>query len=225
MVKVAALLAAALTIVFHLFYFWPWELYFEPSAVVLAPIAAAAAVRLIERMPEGIVVRLVTAVFASGVLVAWASAHRPSARGSEGFQQVEKLAGIAATFSKNAPVTVLTGRNPAMVEAMTHARVLPVSRRVEYASKLVAPSYIPIEDPRGLSATDHRNPALAAGGAREAFPVTALEDLAAIEKEAAQGGVVLVDAATLLAEEASALREQFKVVDLASGVWRLEQGR
>ncbi len=223
--EVAALLAAVVTVAFHLLYFWPWELYFEPSAVVLAPVAAVAVVRFIQGASEAALHRLVIAIVLLGVACAWVASHRPSARGADGFAQVQELSGVALAISKEQPVVLVTGRNPAMVEAMTGTRVLPISRRVEYASKLVAPSRVPLTELSGVSPREHRNANLAAGGAREAFVATVLDRPEIVEREIGSGSVVLVDARTLSTEELSALRARFKTEDVVTGVLRLEAQR
>jgi predicted kinase len=112
-----------------------------------------------------------------------------------------------------------------MVEAMTGTRVLPISRRVEYASKLVAPSRVPLTELSGVSPREHRNANLAAGGAREAFVATVLDRPEIVEREIGSGSVVLVDARTLSTEELSALRARFKTEGVATGVLRLEAQR
>ena len=219
--EVAALLAAVVTAAFHLLYFWPWELYFEPSAVVLAPVAAVAVVRFVQGCWEAVLHRLVMATVLLGVACAWAASHRPSAREAEAFSQAQELSGVALAMSKEKSVLLVTGRNPAMVESMAGTRVLPISRRVEYASKLVAPSRVPLTDLREASPREHRNPALAAGGAREAFVATVLDRPEIVERELASGSVVLVDARTLSPEEVNALRARFKTDDIATGILRL----
>lgn len=217
----AAALAAAATTVFHLVYFWPWGVYFEPCAVVLAPVAAAGVTLLAERISRHAVPRVVTAVFGLGVLAAWGGAHRSEARSIVGLERLGVLVGVAQELAESAKVTVITARNPAHVEAVARVPVLPVSRRVEYASKLLAPHRLPLSSVDGVSASDHRLQALKDAGAIEAYPETALESPQRIRDFLSQGRIVVVDERSLLPEEWEALRSQFTTQELAAGVWRL----
>lgn len=220
--EVAALIASLGTVAFHLVYFWPWELYFEPSAVVLAPVAAVGVVRMVQRVSEAALQRIAILSLAAGVLTAWAAAHRVDARSTETFEQLEALSGICSALAGDGSVRVVTSRNPALVEAVTLTRTAPASRRVEYASKLLAPKKIDSDSVSGVSPTDHRNRLLLAGGAQEAFVTTAIESLDALEREVASGVIVLVDARLLSAEELQTLRDRFAVTEISTDVWRLQ---
>lgn len=75
----------------------------------------------------------------------------------------------------------------------TSRRIVPMSRRVEYASKAVAWKRIPRVDPPPTGPTDHRAPGLFAGGARDVCPFTADEDPARLSRMVRDGIPVFVE--------------------------------
>ncbi len=77
--------------------------------------------------------------------------------------------------------------------------VLPLSRYVEYASKVVAPSPIPMPKPPPRGPLDHRCPGLLNEGGLDVFPATASEPagLDVIDEALAAGTPVFLDATHL----------------------------
>ncbi len=220
-VERAAAVAAAIATTFHLLYFWPWGAYFEPFAAALAPVAGAGAALVASRVSQRAVPRLTTAVLGLGVIAAWGNAHKPEARSTDGLAQLRQLQSVAQDLASRGSVTVVTARNPALVEALTGARALPASRRVEYASKLVAPRRLRLDSLAGVTPTDHRLPALRAAGALEAFPETATDSAGPVARLLEQGQPVIVDAASLAPEDSQKIRSEWTVDEVAIGVWRL----
>lgn len=75
----------------------------------------------------------------------------------------------------------------------TSRRIVPMSRKVEYASKAVAWKRIPRVDPPPAGPTDHRSPGLFAGGARDVCSFTADEDPARLSRMVRDGVPVFVE--------------------------------
>src|SRR5581483_2065239 len=77
---------------------------------------------------------------------------------------------------------LITAIDPVYMEPMalrgTHRQALPLSREIEYASKLVTPRRVPHLDPPPRLFLDARLPALRRAGAHDACPLTADEALA-----------------------------------------------
>lgn len=102
-------------------------------------------------------------------------------------------------------------------------RFVPISRNVEYASKLLVPKKVDLPDASKLNWRLGRNPDLLRGGAREAVQFVASEQLDAIVAQAAAGTPVYLDS-TFLGDEAdvlSRLQQRFAFVQRAPFLYEL----
>jgi 4-amino-4-deoxy-L-arabinose transferase-like glycosyltransferase len=106
---------------------------------------------------------------------------------------------IYLTLPKDA--LLLTGLDPVYLEPFvqrgTAIEIIPLSREVEYASKLITPRRIPAPDPPPRSPIDHRCPGLLRAGAQEVIPATADEQLEAIAERIRSGKQAFVDISAL----------------------------
>jgi hypothetical protein len=99
---------------------------------------------------------------------------------------------------------------------------LPISRRVEYASKLVMPRPVVIPREKVESSRDHRAAAVKAAGGLEVQPVCALEALESLKSSLAEGRRLLLDTSLLSADEERTMRENFDFSTLRPGVVGLQ---
>ncbi len=102
---------------------------------------------------------------------------------------------MAQALPKNA--VIITAIDPVYLEPTvlrgTQRQVVPSTRGVEYASKLVTPRRVAVLDPPARSPKDHRAPGLRRGGAYDACPYTADEALDRIADWVRAGVPVYLD--------------------------------
>lgn len=221
----AVLIAALIIVQFHLFYFYQWELYFLVSSALMAPLAACALNSLVRKaLPRGRLLVAICLLAASGTTT-WFRVRSEAARDTQQFEQLMTLKQTASLSGDEGGVVVITGRNPVLVESEAGILTIPVSRRVEYASKLLAPRKLDIGDPTAISPTDHRNARLRSAGAMEALTGTALTDPQLILRLLSRGVVVLIDTPSLSSDEREALDARFRIEPVGSGVERIATQR
>jgi hypothetical protein len=108
--------------------------------------------------------------------------------------------------------------------------VLPLSRDVEYASKLVAPARIPAPDPPPTHALDHRCPGILNGGGFDVLAAVASEPagVEAINAALDAGTPVFLDATHLHPDQLAiidSLQSRYGMRRLAKGLYQLSPGR
>ncbi len=106
--------------------------------------------------------------------------------------------------------------------------VLPLSRHVEYASKIVAPIKILAPDPPPTQAFDHRCPGIRNGGGYDVVAATASEPegLDLIDATLAAGSTVFLDATHISWLQQSAvenLQNRYQMRRTAEGLYQLSQ--
>jgi hypothetical protein len=212
-------------VLFHLVYFFPEARLQLPAIVLLAILIGAAAGRLV-RLPQASVLIALPAV-ALGVFYwrARLSEMPPVRRLLADEIRADTPPGsliITTTDPVYLEYMINRGTSPETIDASrfwddaSHRRVLPLSRSIEYADKLLTPERIPHPDPPPAHWTDHRCAGLAAAGAREAVPWVALEQLDRLTDLVNAGVPVYLETATLAPVDESAvdlLRERFEFTD------------
>ncbi|MCW8983951.1 MAG: hypothetical protein OQK55_01305, partial [Thermoanaerobaculales bacterium] len=108
--------------------------------------------------------------------------------------------------------------------------VLPLSREVEYASKIVAPEKIPTPDPPPADALDHRCPGILNGGGFDVIPAAASEPagVEAINAALDTGTPVFLDTTNLHPAELPViedLQRRYRMRRMARGLYQLSAGR
>lgn len=109
----------------------------------------------------------------------------------------------AETIARETPpdAVVVSGLDPVFLEPYlvreASRTIIPASRSVEYASKLVAPTRIGAIDPPPRGPTDHRAPGLLRAGAIDPCPVVATESRAKLVSLVREGRRVFIDASFL----------------------------
>ena len=224
---IAIIVAAVVPLQFHLLYFYPWMPYFLFSSAILSPLAACALAWLVERALSTGVVLIAIVALALGALGASAISRSGPYRQAAQSEQLAVLESVAERLrsERDTDVVIITGRNLAHVEAATGAIALPISRRVEYASKVLAPQRIALGNISGIVPTDHRNIRLLKGGAVEAVEGTVLDDPGFVAKLLSKGMPVLLDITSLSTDERAAVLDRFEVEALGSGVGKVKSVR
>ena len=128
-----------------------------------------------------------------------------------------------------ADALIVSGRNPLLLEMLlaagTARQILPVSRRAEYASKLLTWRRVENPEPAPLGPFDHRCPGLIQGGAQEALRLTAVDDPEILIESLKVGRPVLIDGASLERAELDLLHRSFEVSEVGPGLYKLNPGR
>lgn len=208
-------------VLFHLVYFFPDARLQLPAVVLLAVLTGAAAGHLV-RLPHSWLVAAMTTVLVSVFFWRARLYEFPPVRRMLADEIRDKTPQGSVIVSATDPVyleyMVNRETSPETIDATrfwedaSHRRVLPLSRGIEYADKLLTPVRIPRPDPPPAHWTDHHCAGLAAGGAREAVPWVALEQLDRLVEIARAGAPVYLETATLTAADKGAvdlLRQRF----------------
>lgn len=185
------LLAAVPGTVFHLFYFFP-SIRFHLFALALLTVLGGAGIAVL--VPEGVRRKLwfLPALLVLAVFV-WPRQAEPEPARRK----------VAEALARETPrdAVVVSAIDPVYLEPFilrgTQRRVVPVSRGIEYASKVATPRRIDQLDPPPTGPGDHRAPALLRAGAKEAVAFTADEAPNALIEWVRSGVPVYVDASFL----------------------------
>lgn len=105
---------------------------------------------------------------------------------------------------------IISAIDPVYLERMTARgtarRIVPISRDVEYASKLLTPVRIDHPKPPPKNWSDHRATGLIRAGAQEAVPFVAAEQIAGLAADAEQGTPVFLDTTFLGPSDTAAFK-------------------
>lgn len=121
--------------------------------------------------------------------------------------------------------TVISGLDPVYLRIIngfeSNRTFLPVSRRVEYASKLISWTRVDHPDPLPKHALEHRAPGLLAGGARDAVQVVALEELKELKRQVAEGQPIFIDTAFVELGELEQFKSEFELKPIGAELFAL----
>lgn len=175
---------------FHLVYFFEGGRFHLPLAAGCALVAGALAGRWLDRLPRAALAVVLAALVVFLGWVAAASADAPPQR---------RIAADRIVRATPADAWIVSAIDSAYLShfAGTTRRYLPISRRVEYASKLIARTKIERPDPPPAFWGDHRAPGLLRGGAEEAVERVAVESVDLLRSELGRGRRVFLDTATM----------------------------
>jgi len=125
---------------------------------------------------------------------------------------------------------VISAINPAYLEFMTckssQRRILPISRRVEYASKLVAWKKASDLNPKPIAWWDHRCEGLAKANAEEVIPHVADGEGDRLSLALSDGVPIYLDTSQLTDEDmqvVSSIRERFRLIRCANYLFRIDR--
>lgn len=210
-----ALAAAPITLI-HLFYFAGGFRFHLLLVALLAIVGGGGIGRELEaRFPK-------QARFeALAILLVVVMAAMPLIRTPEPAGRYEIVSAISQSLPEDAALITnidAVYAEPFLLRA-THRELIPLTRRAEYASKVIVRKKIPVLDPPPLSSVEHRAPALLRAGAEEALPHTA-GDLDYIAAKIREGKPVYLDITTAppSTPEILALRSRFRLGRLENGL-------
>jgi hypothetical protein len=192
MLRFTCLFFAACTAGFHAFYFYPWTFFFLPAVALLVPFVAvvvAHALRIVmaRNAQKGAwIILILTALALRAAIVSASQSYNPRAA---------YLSSVTSSLPHGA--IFVTGLPAPFVQLYGAGRsdlqVLPISRRVEYASKVLMPRRAPEIDTTTLTALDTRAPVLLQHGAQEIYSGVGVESCNTLEQAIREGREVFLD--------------------------------
>jgi 4-amino-4-deoxy-L-arabinose transferase-like glycosyltransferase len=219
------LLSAAPLSLFHFFYFFGDSRFFLPITGPLVVLAGAMLGALLQQVSSRIAV---VAAAASLALVFVLGLSQPETEPTR--RQTVDL--LDNTLPKRA--LLISHTDPVYLDFFLNREgervVLPLSRDVEYASKIVAPVRIPMPDPPPAHARDHRCQGIRDGGGLDLLPAVASEPagVEAIDAALDTGIPVFLDATHLHPAQLSVietLQRRYRMRRTAPSVYRLLTAR
>lgn len=203
----------------HLLYFFPAERFFLPLFSATAIGAAALAAMAIGPRAQSIAKLLVVAV----LLLATAGRIARPARVPFRRLAAERI----RRFTPN-NATVISMIDPVYLERLaargSDRRILPLSRDVEYASKVLVRKRIAHPDPPLHDGPEPRPAGLLRGGGEDAIKFVAAEHAAEVKDEVARGAPVFVDVTGTSAADKWLLdrfAERFHFIPRAQNLYQL----
>ena len=203
--------------VVHLLYFYPNVSFFLPCTAFCAVAAGPLVGRFFARAGFS------PAVF--GVVVAACVLLTAALRFT--LWEVPPRRRLAADLmlTKTPPdALIISGIDPVYLEstvvANSRREILPVSRRVEYASNVICRSRIGILPSPPLSWKDHRFPGILQAGAQEAVERVALDNFEYVARQIGRGIEVYVDRSFLSSEELDFLAQKLDLQKVNGGLFK-----
>ena len=198
----------------YLVYFYFSSRFYLPLDAPLAVLAGAlTGLVLRDRVPQ-------RSLFVLMLVLVCTLAVQRAAKGPAAGGPRDDAERIAAAVPPGA--SVVSAINPVYLqELLGPARtVVPLSRRVEYAGKLLA--WRKIEPPPVLPEwSDHRAPFLIEGGAEEAFKDVAAESIGRLKQAMQSGKKVYLDVSAATDEERAVFEKEFVLEPAAPALYRL----
>ncbi|MBU0729768.1 MAG: glycosyltransferase family 39 protein [Proteobacteria bacterium] len=214
------LLGCVPIVLFHLIYFFPSDRFYLPILILLAVTIGGMVGAWLGRLPRAALL----GTFALALF--WAVfMHSNEIRTPYRRMAVDEILQHTPKDS-----WIISGIEPAYLEYLvareSQRRIVPISRGVEYAGKIIAPEKIPDPDPPPQSWRDHRCAGLLRGGAQEAVRFVAAEQLDSIAEQQARGTRVFIDLLYVVPADQPILDElnkRFIVVPLTKTLFELRQ--
>ncbi len=205
-------------LLFHLFYFFPSQRFHIPMFAGAAVIAGGLLGLLFSARTTSLL-KLVLPVILLLAVGARIAVPEPVPH--------RRLAADRVRAITPANALVISAIDPVYMERLaghgSSRRIVPISRNVEYASKLLVPKRVDLPDASKLNWRNSRNNELLRGGAQEAVQFVASEQLEAIATQAAAGTPVFLDT-TFVGDEAdvlSRLQQRFALVQRGPFLYEL----
>ncbi|HEY2140399.1 MAG TPA: hypothetical protein VGH00_09985, partial [Chthoniobacterales bacterium] len=189
---VFVLLTTGPIVAFHLLYFFPARRFYLPLLAGTAVIAGCLVALLVEERWMRVLKLLLPALLLLAITYRFITPEPAPVR---------RIVADRIRQYTPANAIVISGIDPVYLARMAAAgsarRIVPVSRRVEYASKLLAPHRIEHPDPPPTDWHDHHALGLVRGGAKEAVRFVASEQVENLAASAAAGTPLFLDATLL----------------------------
>lgn len=208
---------------FYQLYFYSSPRFYLPIELLLGAIAGAFLGSILGRLnpPRALVGAIL--LFVGVVVIGLRSGStNPSQR------SIDAVTYLSAGIPRDA--AVISGLNPLYVERRaiwgTERVLIPVSRRVEYASKVVAQSKISGLTLSPADRFQHRSAAVLAQGARDVYPYVAIDngaELVLLLKGGPSMGKldIFLEDTAIIDSERAALEEKFTLTPVRDGVFKL----
>jgi len=217
------LLTAAPLTLFHLLYFYPESRFFLPATGLFAAVAGAMLGTLLQRISDR---SAMIAAAAALVLVVFLAFLRPATNPTRRH--------AVDLFDNTLPRSALLISNidPVYLDFFLNRNaervILPLSRHVEYASKIVAPTKVRAPEPPPTHAFDHRCPGIRNGGGHDVLAAAASEPegLDLIDAALTAGTSVFLDVTHISWTQQSAvenLQSRYQMRRTAEGLYELTQ--
>jgi hypothetical protein len=208
-------------VLFHLIYFFPSDRFYLPVLALLAVTIGGMVGAWLGRLPRAALLGMLALVLFSAVLM-HSNEFRPT--------PYWRLAADEILQYTPEDGWIISGIEPAYLEYLvargSQRRIVPISRRVEYAGKVIAPAKIPDPQPPPQNWYDHRCTGLLLGGAQEAVRFVAAEQLDSIAEQNAHGTRVFIDVVHVVPDDQpilAELKKRFLVVPLTKTLFELRQ--
>jgi 4-amino-4-deoxy-L-arabinose transferase-like glycosyltransferase len=186
------ILTAGPILAFHLFYFFPAGRFYLPLLAGTAVVSGSMVGLLFEERWMPLLKLLLPALLLMAIAYRALTLEPTPPRRFAADQIRQHTPGNAIIISAIDPVYL-----ERMASAGSARRIVPFSRRVEYASKLLAWRRIEHPDPPPADWRDHRAAGLLRGGAEEAVRFVASEQVESLVSSAAAGTPIFLDASLL----------------------------
>ena len=204
--------------VIHLFYFFPEERFFLPILCMTAIIAGSAMGMYRNYSFRTLI--LICAIFLAGAVL----------YGKVFTEEIPSRRIAADIIMSSTPdnAMVISSIDPVYLELMacrsSQRRILPMSRRVEYASKVITNKKLAGLNPPPAEWTYFRRQDLIKAGAQDVFPATAAENPDLVIKEIGIGTQVYLDTSHVPECDmnvVSLLRNKFNLTRQAENLYKL----
>jgi 4-amino-4-deoxy-L-arabinose transferase-like glycosyltransferase len=215
------LLGVGPSVLFHQIYFYQADRFYLPILALLAATIGGMFGAWLGRLPRAALLGILALVLFWAVLMNSNEVRRTPDR---------QLAVDEILQHTPEDGVIISAIEPAYLEYLvargSHRHIVPISRRVEYASKLITPEKIPDPEPPPQDWDDHRCAGLLRGGAQEAVRFVAEEQLDSIVEQNAGGTRVFLDLVCIAPDDQPILAElekRFLVVPLTKTLFELRQ--
>ncbi len=212
-------LAAGPTVALYLIYFWREPRFYLPALSVTAVLVGAVVGGWLSSVHRVVIM----AVLSATVLII--SERRSSGRSPPPHRRL-----AAERIRRETPDTaiIISAIEPVYLEYVlgknSRRQIVPLSRNIEYANKVIAPRKVENPIPPPKDALDSRCAGLLNGGAVEAVPYVATEKLDDLRTELMKGRRVFVETTGMNPAELRPLIESrhFRFVQLADSLYEME---
>lgn len=205
--------------VFHLVYFFPAVRFIVPISTLVAVLIGGMAGSLVESRGVGGFGRAVCSLLVALTV----GGYRLAARGPV---LVKGDAARAVREMTPEESLIISGIDPVYLSLMASRdrEYLPISRRVEYASKFLTERRLTIDPSDVEPRCENPDVRLLSHGARQAIPRVALEDLDYVSEALARGRPVFLESTRIKSEERLRFEERFTLIEKGEGLFAVGQG-
>ncbi|MFC1497404.1 ArnT family glycosyltransferase [Verrucomicrobiota bacterium] len=210
-----AVLSTGPIIILHLFYFFADERFFLPASCLLAVLCGSIIGLWLARISQRVLLITQIILFAAVCLFRCLVP-----------QAIPSRRIIADTIINSTPdnALIISSIDPVYLEFTAQRRVLPLSRCVEYASKVISPEKKLYPDPLPEDWKDYRRNDLLKAGAIDVFPLVVAEQPWAINSLLKQNYPVYLETGHVHESDQSlisALRERFRFIRITDNLYQL----